>query len=163
MEFVGTVSQSILWPVAIGTLCPLYAHALPVWPPSLAPLANSRTRMTRALHSWPQLTHWPRAPSVGSLLITKDHEGKKAKENIKRERWLIKPRLNGSRLHLCQEAARIIRNSHTSPTYTIACVKFMNSMTLVIPLHLIVLVNSHQRWKQTCNQVCFHLWCELTL
>ena len=27
----------------------------------------------------------------------------------------------------------------------------------------IVLVNSHQRWKQTRNRVCFHLWCELTL
>ena len=27
----------------------------------------------------------------------------------------------------------------------------------------IVLVNSHQRWKQTWNRVCFHLWCELTL
>ena len=26
-----------------------------------------------------------------------------------------------------------------------------------------VLVNSHQRWKQTRNRVCFHLWCELTL
>ena len=33
----------------------------------------------------------------------------------------------------------------------------MNSMKLVIPLHLIVLVNSHQRWKQTRNRVCFHL------
>ena len=27
----------------------------------------------------------------------------------------------------------------------------------------IALVNSHQRWKQTRNRVCFHLWCELTL
>ena len=27
----------------------------------------------------------------------------------------------------------------------------------------IVLVNSHKRWKQTQNRVCFHLWCELTL
>ena len=27
----------------------------------------------------------------------------------------------------------------------------------------IVLVNSHQRWKQTRFHVCFHLWCELTL
>ena len=27
----------------------------------------------------------------------------------------------------------------------------------------IVLVNSHQKWKQTRNRVCFHLWCELTL
>ena len=27
----------------------------------------------------------------------------------------------------------------------------------------IVLVNSHQRWKQTRFRVCFHLWCELTL
>ena len=27
----------------------------------------------------------------------------------------------------------------------------------------IVLVNSHQRWKQTRNRVCFQLWCELTL
>ena len=27
----------------------------------------------------------------------------------------------------------------------------------------IVLVNSHQRWKQTRVRVCFHLWCELTL
>ena len=27
----------------------------------------------------------------------------------------------------------------------------------------IVLVNSHRRWKQTRNRVCFHLWCELTL
>ena len=26
----------------------------------------------------------------------------------------------------------------------------------------IVVVNSHQRWKQTRNRVCFHLWCELT-
>ena len=26
-----------------------------------------------------------------------------------------------------------------------------------------VLVNSHQRWKQTRNRVCFRLWCELTL
>ena len=25
-----------------------------------------------------------------------------------------------------------------------------------------VLVNSHQRWKQTLICVCFHLWCELT-
>ena len=24
-------------------------------------------------------------------------------------------------------------------------------------------VNSHQRWKQTRNRVCFHLWCELTI
>ena len=24
-------------------------------------------------------------------------------------------------------------------------------------------VNSHQRWKQTRNRVCFHLWCKLTL
>ena len=24
------------------------------------------------------------------------------------------------------------------------------------------IVNSHQRWKQTRNRVCFHLWCELT-
>ena len=24
-------------------------------------------------------------------------------------------------------------------------------------------VNSYQRWKQTRNRVCFHLWCELTL
>ena len=24
-------------------------------------------------------------------------------------------------------------------------------------------VNSHQRWKQTRNRVCFHLWCVLTL
>ena len=24
-------------------------------------------------------------------------------------------------------------------------------------------VNSHQRWKQTRNRVCFHPWCELTL
>ena len=39
----------------------------------------------------------------------------------------------------------------------------MNSMKLVNPLHLIVLVNSHQRWKQTRNRVCFHLWCELTM
>ena len=28
---------------------------------------------------------------------------------------------------------------------------------------LIILVNSHQRWKQMWNRVCFHLWCELTL
>ena len=27
----------------------------------------------------------------------------------------------------------------------------------------IVLVNSHQRWKQTRNRICLHLWCELTL
>ena len=27
----------------------------------------------------------------------------------------------------------------------------------------IVLVNSHQRGKQTRNHVCFHLWCELTM
>ena len=27
----------------------------------------------------------------------------------------------------------------------------------------IVVVNSHQRWKQTRNRICFHLWCELTL
>ena len=27
----------------------------------------------------------------------------------------------------------------------------------------IVLVNSHQRWKQMRNRVCFHLWCEFTL
>ena len=27
----------------------------------------------------------------------------------------------------------------------------------------IVVVNSHQRWKQTRNRVCFHLWCELTV
>ena len=26
-----------------------------------------------------------------------------------------------------------------------------------------VLVNSHQRWKQMRNCICFHLWCELTL
>ena len=39
----------------------------------------------------------------------------------------------------------------------------MNSMKLVVLLHLIVLVNSHQRWKQTRSGVCFHLWCELTL
>ena len=26
----------------------------------------------------------------------------------------------------------------------------------------IVLVNSHQKWKQMRNRVCFHLWCELT-
>ena len=28
------------------------------------------------------------------------------------------------------------------------------------PIALIVLVNSHQRWKQTRNRVCFHLWCD---
>ena len=28
---------------------------------------------------------------------------------------------------------------------------------------LIVLVNSHQRWEQTWNRICFHLCCELTL
>ena len=28
---------------------------------------------------------------------------------------------------------------------------------------LLQLVNSHQRWKQTRNHVCFHLWGELTL
>ena len=27
----------------------------------------------------------------------------------------------------------------------------------------IVLINSHQRWKQTQNRICFHLWCESTL
>ena len=27
----------------------------------------------------------------------------------------------------------------------------------------IVVVNSHQRWKQTRNRICFHLWRELTL
>ena len=27
----------------------------------------------------------------------------------------------------------------------------------------IVLVDLHQRWKQTRNRVCFNLWCELTL
>ena len=27
----------------------------------------------------------------------------------------------------------------------------------------IVIVNSHQRWKQKRNRICFHLWCELTL
>ena len=27
----------------------------------------------------------------------------------------------------------------------------------------IVMVNSHQRWKQMRKRVCFHLWCELTL
>ena len=27
----------------------------------------------------------------------------------------------------------------------------------------IAVVNLHQRWKQTRNRVCFHLWCELTL
>ena len=27
----------------------------------------------------------------------------------------------------------------------------------------IVLVNSHQRWKQTQKRICFHLWSELTL
>ena len=31
------------------------------------------------------------------------------------------------------------------------------------PIALTVMVNSHQRWKQTRNRVCFHLWCELTL
>ena len=40
---------------------------------------------------------------------------------------------------------------------------FMNSMKLVISLHLIDLVHSHQRWKQTRNRVYFHLWCDLTL
>ena len=52
---------------------------------------------------------------------------------------------------------------------------YMNSMKLVIALHLIswkrlrtmmwhhnARVNSHQRWKQTRFRVCFHLWCELT-
>ena len=29
--------------------------------------------------------------------------------------------------------------------------------------HSVTLVNSHQRWKQTRNRGCFHLWCELTL
>ena len=52
----------------------------------------------------------------------------------------------------------------------------MNSMKLFISLHFFkkkrlqtmlwhhnVRVNAHQRWKQTRNRVCFHLWCELTL
>ena len=30
------------------------------------------------------------------------------------------------------------------------------------PVTFIVMVNSHQRWKQTRNRVCFHLWYELT-
>ena len=34
-------------------------------------------------------------------------------------------------------------------------------MKFVIPF--IVLVNSHQRWKQKLNHVCFHLWFEWTL
>ena len=38
----------------------------------------------------------------------------------------------------------------------------MIDMRLVIPSQLIR-VNSHQRWKQTRNRVCFLLWCELTL
>ena len=42
---------------------------------------------------------------------------------------------------------------------------FLNSLKLVIPLHSLYwsVVNSHQRWKQTRNRVCFHLCCELTL
>ena len=39
---------------------------------------------------------------------------------------------------------------------------FMNSMKRH-SVTFIVLVNPHQRWKQTRNRVCFHLWCELTL
>ena len=36
-------------------------------------------------------------------------------------------------------------------------------LILCLSFTFIVLVNSHQRWKQTRNRVCFHLWCELTL
>ena len=40
----------------------------------------------------------------------------------------------------------------------------MNSMKLVkCSVTFIVLVTSHQGWKQTRNCVCFHLWSELTL
>ena len=49
----------------------------------------------------------------------------------------------------------------------------LRKSTIIVLLHefhetchsvtFIVLVNSHQRWKQTRNRVCFHLWCELTL
>ena len=56
-----------------------------------------------------------------------------------------------------------LTNWKTSNNVNVLIPNIMNSMKLVIPLHLIVLVNSHQRWKQTRNRVCFHLWCELTL
>ena len=37
------------------------------------------------------------------------------------------------------------------------CYETCHSITFIVP------VNSHQRWKQTLNRVCFHLQCELTL
>ena len=48
---------------------------------------------------------------------------------------------------------QIHRSGHTSHEFHETC----HSVTCI------VLVNSHQRWKQTRYCVCFHLWCELTL
>ena len=41
--------------------------------------------------------------------------------------------------------------------------RYKKSLSFSSTLLRVVLVNSHQRWKQTRNRVCFHLWCELTL
>ena len=40
---------------------------------------------------------------------------------------------------------------------------FMKERLQTMLWHHNTRVNSHQRWKQTRNRVCFHLWCELTL
>ena len=69
----------------------------------------------------------------------------------------------------------IILKAYVEKFINTTFLSIMNSMKLVIPLHLIhekrlqtmlwhhnARLNSHQRWKQTRFRVCFHLWCELT-
>ena len=42
------------------------------------------------------------------------------------------------------------------------CILFHEKRLQTMLWHHNARVNSHQRWKQTRNRICFHLWCELT-
>ena len=99
-------------------------------------------------------------------------------------RLLIRQLISGSRgrssgsisASLATEGNCYFRNSGTWPV-TIGChgnkdrhSQRADQLASICEVHetchsdtFIVLVNSHQRWKQTRNRVCFHHWRELTL
>ena len=68
-------------------------------------------------------------------------------------------------------SSRIKRMAISSPKFNTR--RSSKVQLILLPVHeshetchsftFIVLVNSHQRWKQTRFRVCFHLLCELTL
>ena len=62
--------------------------------------------------------------------------------------------------HKVCQLAQWVQSSFVTSHHCLAYREFHESYHSVT---FIVLVNSHQRWKQMQNRVCFHLWCELTL